>query len=154
MERIIEIPEGYKARIEGNKVVIGPKESEDERIIERLLEYFRGFDDRFSCKNNVNVRWKGLEVKKVIAYLEKQKKQKEQKPAECTVPHSAIYDHFMLNLHTIIYNYGKQIAAKCLGTHVLDTKLNEYVTDEDVDKYIKKHISCFVSLYPLLTPAE
>lgn len=52
------------------------RESEDERIRKRLVEYFNGFYDGFSSGNNVNVRWEGLEVKKVIAYLEKQKEQK------------------------------------------------------------------------------
>ena len=32
MEKIIEIPEGYEARIDGNKVILESKESEDERI--------------------------------------------------------------------------------------------------------------------------
>lgn len=142
------IPEGMEAKIENGKIIVREKESEDERIRKWIIEQMEAFHDQakeFGDKKDIEM------TAKAIAYLEKKK---EQKPAECTVPHSAIYDHFMFNLHTIIYNYGKQIAAKCLGTHVLDTKLNEYVTDEDVDKYIKKHISCFVSLYPLITPAE
>jgi len=32
MENIIEIPEGYEAKIDGNKVILEPKVSEDERI--------------------------------------------------------------------------------------------------------------------------
>lgn len=52
------------------------KESEDERIRKRLIEYFNDYYDRFSSKNNVNVHWGGLEVKSVIAYLERQKEQK------------------------------------------------------------------------------
>ena len=38
MNKEIEIPEGYKARIEGNKVIIVPKESEDERIRKEMLD--------------------------------------------------------------------------------------------------------------------
>ena len=53
------------------------RESEDEKIRKRLVEYFKGFYDRFSSRNNVNVHWEGLEVKKVIAYLEKQKTSEE-----------------------------------------------------------------------------
>lgn len=52
------------------------KESEDERIRKRLVEYFNVYYDRFSSGNNVNVHWEGLEVKSVIAYLERQKEQK------------------------------------------------------------------------------
>ena len=76
----------------------------------------------------------------------------EQKPAECIVPPPS--DPFMFNLHSIIYNFGKQVAAECLDTHILDTKLDEYVTDEDVDKYIKKHISCLVKYHPLRNPTK
>lgn len=66
MEKIIEIPEGYEARIEGNKVVLEPKESEDERTRKSLLAYIKGESKR-------------LDTKKWIAYLEKQKEQKPVK---------------------------------------------------------------------------
>lgn len=39
MEKTIEIPEGYEARIEGNKVILEPKESEDERIRKWLIKF-------------------------------------------------------------------------------------------------------------------
>ena len=78
--------------------------------------------------------------------------QKEQKPAECMVPPPS--DPFMFNLHSAIYNFGKQIAAKCLDTDILDTELDEYVTDENVDKHIKEYISCLVMYHPLQKPAE
>ena len=35
----IEIPEGYEARIEGNKVIIEPKKSEDERIRKEIKQF-------------------------------------------------------------------------------------------------------------------
>lgn len=76
----------------------------------------------------------------------------KQEPAECII--SPPSDPFMFNLHSIIYNFGKQVAAECLNTHILDTELDEYVTDENVDKYIKEHISCLVKYHPLLKPAE
>ena len=50
------------------------RESEDERIRKRLIEYFEGFK-----MGNAEVRWEGLIVQEVLAWLEKQK---EQKPAE------------------------------------------------------------------------
>ena len=73
------------------------KESEDERIRKRLIEYFEGFR---IC--NAKVKWEGLTVQDVLAWLEKQKdltteniykhsrermsfwngQQKKQKPAE------------------------------------------------------------------------
>ncbi len=59
-----EIPEGYEARIEENKVVLIPKESEDEKIREEIITYLR------SCHEPYMKEW--------ISYLERQK---EQKPA-------------------------------------------------------------------------
>lgn len=41
MEKTIEIPEGYEARIEDNKVIIEPKESEDEIIRNRIIGYLK-----------------------------------------------------------------------------------------------------------------
>lgn len=69
MAKEIEIPEGYEARIEGNKVIIEQKESEDEKIRKEIRDYFavmipgacQSLSDKYS-------RW--------IAYLEKQKEQK------------------------------------------------------------------------------
>lgn len=40
-KREYEIPEGYEARIDGNKVIIVPKESEDERIKRWIIEYIQ-----------------------------------------------------------------------------------------------------------------
>ncbi len=68
MIKEIEIPEGYEARIEGNKVILEPKESEDEKIRKQLIGFFSG---RYALCN--------INAKEAIAYLEKQK---EQKPAE------------------------------------------------------------------------
>ena len=58
MEKIIEIPEGYIARIEGNKVIFEPKESEDERIRREIISYIK------SSGAVTNPNW--------IAWLEKQ----------------------------------------------------------------------------------
>ena len=57
------------------------RESEDERIRARLIEYFKGFLEGYEdCyKDGGCVKWEGLDVKSILAWLEKQK---EQKPAE------------------------------------------------------------------------
>lgn len=70
MEKTIEIPEGYEARIEGNKVILEKKESEDERIRKHIIKIL---DNLAPC------HWDGNEKAKCIAYLERQK---EQKPAK------------------------------------------------------------------------
>ena len=50
-------------------------ESEDERIIVRLIEYFQGFLEGYEdCyKDGGCVKWEGLDVKSILAWLEKQK---------------------------------------------------------------------------------
>ena len=42
MEKFIEIPEGYEARIDGSKIVLEPKESDDDRIRKDLVNFIRG----------------------------------------------------------------------------------------------------------------
>ena len=75
MEKTIEIPEGYKARIEGNKVIIEQKESEDEKVRKTLIHIVKGACDRYGIK----YRGDKITEEKLLAYLERQK---EQKPAE------------------------------------------------------------------------
>lgn len=62
MAKEIEIPEGYEARIEGNKVIFVPKESEDERVRKALIDGVR----QIRCKNDIT-------QEQMITYLEKQK---------------------------------------------------------------------------------
>ena len=57
-----EIPEGYEAKIEGNKVIFEPKKSEDEKIRKEIISYIK------SSSAITNKKW--------LAYLEKQKEQK------------------------------------------------------------------------------
>lgn len=61
------IPEGYEARIEGNRVIFEPKESEDERIRKHIIKIL---DNLAPC------HWDGNEKAKCLAYLERQKEQK------------------------------------------------------------------------------
>ena len=75
MNKEIEIPEGYEARIESNKVIIEQKEGEDEKIRKVLLEYF---NERDSYRDE-DETFNGVPFSSIIAYLEKQK---DQKPAE------------------------------------------------------------------------
>ena len=61
MRKTIEIPEGYEARIESNKVILEPKESEDERIRKSLVNYINAHGDAGDFTK-----------KEFIAWLEKQ----------------------------------------------------------------------------------
>jgi hypothetical protein len=93
MEKIIEIPEGYEARIEGNKVILERKESEDERIRSLLVwQVHRNIDDETndlakSVYDGIKGHDPDLEEsiedwKKCLAYLERQKEQKPVKWSE------------------------------------------------------------------------
>ena len=90
MEKTIEIPEVYEARIEGNKVILEPKESEDERIRKGLLEIFN--KAQFG-------EWGKLKIKDIIAWL---KRQKEQKPESCDC--SRDEESYMNGIHHVLMN--------------------------------------------------
>ena len=66
----IKIPEGYEARIEGNKVILERKESEDERIRKSIVETIKQCPDTFLNPKNRD---------RMLAYLERQK---EQRPVQ------------------------------------------------------------------------
>lgn len=66
MNKEIEIPEGYEARIEGNKVVLELKESEDERTRKWLIEMV----EELRKANPTNAEHNG-DCSEAIAYLEK-----------------------------------------------------------------------------------
>ena len=68
MNKEIEIPEGYEARIEGNNVIIELMESEDERIRKEIISFFEQF---------TNEELRGVNISDWIDWL---KKRKEQKP--------------------------------------------------------------------------
>ena len=73
MNKEIEIPEGYEARIEGNKVIIVQKESEDERIKRDIIKALRY---GLACEESVLMPGATTTLKEAIAYLEKQKDNK------------------------------------------------------------------------------
>lgn len=70
MNKKIKIPEGYNARIEGNSIILEPKESEDEKIRKELLEVIR------HCYEDGGYALCTDDYKKYSAYLEKQKEQR------------------------------------------------------------------------------
>jgi len=62
------IPEGMEARIEGNKIILEPKESEDERIRKAIISHFVSMTT--SCTEEE------IQRRKYIAWLEKQGEKK------------------------------------------------------------------------------
>lgn len=80
MNKEIEIPEGYEARIEGNKVILERKGIEDERIREEIIQFFKDASEsktRVVC-SAVFAEW--------AAYLERQKEQKPEKDKDAIEP--------------------------------------------------------------------
>jgi len=67
MEKTIEIPEGYEARIEGNKVILEQKENEDEKTRQGLLSFIRA-EKKYTPETVPGEHWD-----RWIAYLERQK---------------------------------------------------------------------------------
>lgn len=74
MKKTIEIPEGYEARIEGNKVILEPKENEDEKIRKFLVELVSNdkYNDYGGLYEERNVSYDDA-----LAYLERQKEQEQ-----------------------------------------------------------------------------
>lgn len=79
MKKTIEIPEGNAARIEGNKVILEPKESEDERIRKELVYFIQKEKEYMESKVKLENSPKLMFLMDACAYLERQK---EQQPAE------------------------------------------------------------------------
>jgi len=65
-----EIPEGYEARIEGNKIILEPKESDDERIMKDIIT---ALSIGVACDESALYPEATTTLKEAIAYLEKQK---------------------------------------------------------------------------------
>lgn len=73
MIKEIEIPEGYKARIEGNKVIIEEKESEDEKTRKEIIEFLV---DGIWHKTAIDKVKTSHRYAKWVEYLNKKKEQK------------------------------------------------------------------------------
>ena len=124
MNKEIEIPEGYEARIEGNKVILEPKESEDEKIRKWLIEMI----EELRKANPTNAEHNG-NCSEAIAYLERQK---EQKPESCDC--SRDEESYMNGIHHVLMNpeaYGliKQKPASISYNHENDSKPAEWSED-------------------------
>lgn len=69
--KVIEIPEGYEARIEGNTVILERNESKDERIRNWIVYYIH--------RGAFNEEEHPMALK-AIEWLEKQKEQPDEQP--------------------------------------------------------------------------
>ena len=77
MKKTIEIPEGYEAKIEGNKVILEPKESEDEKVRKEIIGFLDMINkDSLEARNFIADRYGDVipddMIPTWIAWLEKQ----------------------------------------------------------------------------------
>ena len=71
MEKTIEIPDGYEARIEGNKVILEPNDEEIRSFLYEFIKICGWSEKNFPSRE------------RCLAYLERQKEQKPHwKPSE------------------------------------------------------------------------
>lgn len=90
MEKTIEIPEGYEARIEGGKVIFERKESEDERIreaIESIIRVYGKTQGEWIAGYDMDTLV--VHLRDAFAYLERQKEQKTAEWSEAEKMHFA-----------------------------------------------------------------
>lgn len=111
MEEIIEIPEGYGARIEGNKVVLEPKESEDKRIRKGIRNLVLSVEQEILSMLNIT-------RSDILAWLEKQGEQKYVDRVESRFKIEK--DRWYVCIRDLDDNYGTR--AFCKGSTYLSTK--------------------------------
>ena len=118
----ITIPKGYEARIEGDKVVFVEKESEDERIRERIIQYLISIKrGSVICTIDTSEEIAWLKRQKAAEWLAHFDKQKEHKPAGQDYSglsefERAIHRGFLCaGVENVPVNIIKDTAAECLG---------------------------------------
>ncbi len=96
-----EIPEGYEARIEGNKVIIELKESKDERI-RKAISYAI-----CAAAHQDGTLINDVTKDEAIAYLERQKEQKPRDESGTAEPDYGICDSYIpAALHHALKRHG------------------------------------------------
>ena len=118
MIKEIEIPEGYEARIEGNKVLLELKESEDERILNALITHISIYEGDFTTV--------GVTRLEMLDWLEKQK---EQNIVECGALHEAFVNS----------KRDYTLEEKCDASDYANTILPTSVTYGENDEEYKLH---------------
>ena len=102
------IPEGYEAEIKDGKVIVRKAESEDERIRTLLIDFIRNYNWL-----RVQSGFKGATKEDVIAWLEKQGK---QKPTDKVEPKFKVGDKIISTISNIPY----YITEVCNGHYLTD----------------------------------
>ena len=128
---IHEIPEGYEARIEGNKVIIELAESEDERIRKEIIKTISWIVP--DCQYAIVLPREQKD--KWLSWLEMQKEWKPIKWTDLTWKDIVQLEGIINNVH---YEFRNGIGQESFGKEVLE-KFREYKGDEYLDE--KEHNS-------------
>ena len=124
MEKIIEIPEGYKARIEGNKVVIELKESEDETIRKEIVSALKFANDS------------GI-YDKHIAYLE------EHKEPTWTAEDESFVEHILPRiLNPDMWTLDQRTADKKYLTEFIERQKRKFTKEQKPAEWSKEDEKC------------
>lgn len=116
MKKTIEIPEGYEARIEGNKVIIQLKETEDEKIRKQLIDEVKEQINNIpapDCCNSDDLKRLTI-LESWLAYLERQKEQKLVGVEKVTHP-----------LYVEGFEAGKEVGAQAEALKHIHTEWSE-----------------------------
>lgn len=127
MNKEIVIPQGYEARIEGNKVILEKNESEDKRIRKNLIEWVREFKKLNPTNPDHNA-----ECSEAIDWLERQK---EQKPEI-----KYVYPIFRVGdtIKPKAYNESHRIDEIKDDNYVLDNGFTFPIVDQDVWEIVEQ----------------
>ena len=132
MEKEIIIPEGYEAKVEGNKVVFVPKESKDEKIIRAIFKALSKKEIR-----NV-VLMENIKVSDALDWLEKQKPVQDSIEKEYVRTLKSLISDFLRGKQEVDTEYYQKIYDWLDGRHIESTPAEwySYGENETVDKLI------------------
>ena len=119
----IEIPEGYEARIKGNKVIIEPKESADERIRKELYAFISSVQHNHLCANNKREEW--------LAYLEKQKSVQSDTEKQYVRTLESLISDFLHGKQEVDRDYYQQICDWLEERHIEEKPVQWSEEDEN-----------------------
>lgn len=106
----IEIPEGYEARIKGNKVIFEPKESVDERIRKELYAFISSVKHNYLCASNKREEW--------LTYLEKQKFVQSDTEKQYVRTLESLISDFLHGKQEVDRDYYQQICNWLEARHI------------------------------------
>ena len=129
MNKEIEIPEGHEARIEDNKVIIEPKENNDEKIRKALIDFFKK-------KVEKGFEWVeyGIPNNAVLAYLEKQKERFPK--TDFTIYHALKTGKDKYQCTP--YSFIGSLVSFSNYKNLIDFLHNSFYTEEDCKEWIEK----------------